>query len=534
MESASRVGDADSALGGSLSGRRVMIRKPWTAQPLYHANNCVIRRADLSHSRCGKIVVFLAILLPTLFGMLGFVIDGSRLMGAAGVCQHAADAAAVAAAAALARGDDGGIAELLAKECVQTHRSLDDAEVLVEIPPADGPYAGRTGYAAVRVSHHIPSLFIQALSGVPNRSVSARAVAGREASTTGAAIVVLDPTPPGISLPVIAGLSLPATPSLHLGGMEVLGIGRLNVDGAVLINTEWGGVDENGEPAGEAGFLSKALTCMPVLPLTKLKARDIRVVGGVDDERNYGSYVAGEDSPLRANALPVPDPLIDLPVPTVTADPTNITSTFRGGVTVVGLPFIGPPTTLRPGVYDYIQVISGKVTFQRGIYIIRGKNPLTNIPLQIIGGEVTADGVMFYITNSSGYSAASGTPDADDGDEAPSGPTLGTIPPSAVINAGLLGSRFSPLNSPGSPFHGILLYQRRADRRIMVIARDTLLTNGTFSGTVYAKWGHLVLTGMGTFDTRFVVGSMRFVNVLDCAIEPSSLLPPAEDIYLVE
>ncbi|OYW11848.1 MAG: hypothetical protein B7Z55_18855, partial [Planctomycetales bacterium 12-60-4] len=115
---------------------------------------------------------------------------------------------------------------------------------------------------------------------------------------------------------------------------------------------------------------------------------------------------------------------------------------------------------MQPGVYDYIQIVSGKVTFQKGIYVIRGKNPLTSIPLQIIGGEVTANGVMFYLTDSPSYSAASGTPDSDDGEDAPSGPTVGTILPSAVINAGLFGSRYTPLDAPGSPFHGMLLYQR--------------------------------------------------------------------------
>ncbi|MBI1346364.1 hypothetical protein GC163_08740 [bacterium] len=487
-----------------------------------------------SPRRAGKIIAFLILLLPTLFGILGLVVDGSLMMTESGVVQHAADAGAIAAAAALSRGEDASVAQQMAITCAQSHHGLSDANVLVNIPPANGPYAGVSGYAEVEVSRNVRSSFIQILNGIQSRTVSSQAVAGREAATEGAAIVVLDPDPPGISLPLIAGLTLPATPSLSLGGLEVLGIGQLDVDGAVLVNTDWGGVDENGDPAGEAMFLRGAITCMPLLPLTKLNAQDIRVVGGVDDERNYGAYDDGEDSPLRANALPVPDPLINLPVPTVSADPTNVNSTLRGGVIVAGIPLIGPPTVLRPGVYDYIQIVSGKVTFQKGIYIIRGKNPLTNIPLQIIGGEVTADGVMFYITNSTSYSAASGSPDASDGGTTPGNTTLGTVLPSVVMNVGLLGSKFTPLDSPGSPFHGMFLYQRRMDRRIIVISRDTLLTDGSFSGTIYAKWGHMVLAGMGTFDTRFVVGSMRFVNVFDCAVEPSSLLPPAEDVFLVQ
>lgn len=484
--------------------------------------------------RRGKVLVFLAVLLPMLLGVLGLVIDSSRLMTDANVVQHAADAGATAAAAALARGENANTAESIAIECVRSHDGLAGAGVLVEIPPAQGPYAGRSGFAEVRVTLDAPSLFIQVLNGIQRRSVSARAVAGREAATAGAAVVVLDPNPPGISLPAITGLTLPALPSTHLGGLEVLGFGKLEVDGAVLVNTEWGGVDENGDPAGKAMLLRAAVTATPLLPLTKLKARDIRVVGGVDNKRNYGPFVSGEDSPLRANALPVPDPLASLPVPTTVSDPVNVNPTNRGGVIVAGLPLIGLPTVLQPGVYDYIQIVSGRVTFQKGIYIIRGKNPLTNIPLQIIGGEVKAEGVMFYITNSSTYSASSGLPDNGDSNETPPGPTVGTILPSVVINAGLLGSKYTPLNSPGSPFHNMLIYQRRNDRRILVIARDTLLSNGEFGGTIYAKWGHLVTAGMGSFESRFVVGSMRFVNVLDCQIKPTTPLPPAYDVFLVQ
>ncbi|OYW11847.1 MAG: hypothetical protein B7Z55_18850 [Planctomycetales bacterium 12-60-4] len=187
--------------------------------------------------RSAKIIVFLVLLLPTLFGILGLVIDGGRLMTESGVTQHAADAGAIAAATALARGDDGSVAVGLAIDCVQSHHGLSDAHVLVDIPPTDGPYAGRSDYAEVRVSRDIRSVFIQVLGGVHSRSVSARAVAGREASTAGAAIVVLDPNPPAISLPVIPGITLPAVPTHHLGGMEVLGIGKLDVDGAVLVVT---------------------------------------------------------------------------------------------------------------------------------------------------------------------------------------------------------------------------------------------------------------------------------------------------------
>lgn len=486
-----------------------------------------------SRRRQGKVIVTLVLMLPMLFAVLGLVVDGSRLMSESSILQNAADAGAIAAAMGLSRGEPTATAIQRAMESVQTHQSLASAQVDVHIPPISGIYAGNGDYAEVKITRSILSPFMRVWNKIQSRSISASAIAGREASTAGAAVVVLDPAPPGIDLPPILGITLPTLPSVHLGGLEVLGVGRLSVNGAVLVNTRWSGVDEDGLPAGYGGGLRSAVTCMPLLPLTRLSATDLRVVGGVDNQKYYGPYEAGGDPPLQASRLPVADPLQSLPVPTTGSDPANVNVTNRGGVVMVGLPLLGPPTQLYPGVYDYIQILTGKVVFNKGIYIIRGKNPLTNIPLQIIGGEVKAEGVMFYITNSSNYSATTGAPDAGDGEAAPAS-TLGTNFPSAVINVGLLGSKFTPLNSPGSPFNGMFIFQRRADRRIMVIARDTLLTNGSFSGTIYSKWGHLVIAGMGSFDTRLVVGSMRFANILDCEIDPTSRLPAAKDVYLVQ
>lgn len=488
-----------------------------------------------THSdRRGKVTVLLLVCLPVVFGMLALVVDGSRLMTDASETQHVADAAALAAASALSRGDSIAVATQRALSAVQVENAQSDATVTVHIPPQSGPYAGKTQFAEVSVSRPIPMSFLAATNGSSQQSVRATAVAGADDSTAGAVIVVLDPNPPALSPPAVLGLTLPAMPSHHLGGLELLGLGVLKVDGAVLVNTDWGGVDEDRQPAGWAILDQNAVTCTPLVSLSKLRCRDLRVVGGVDDPDNYQNLIPGEAAPLTANAKPVPDPLLSVPVPTVTADPANVSSTLRGGVTVAGLPLIGPPTVLWPGVYDYLQILSGRVTLNPGVYIIRGSHPVTKIPLQIVGGEVTGEGVMFYITNTATYTPASGLPDANDGSYVPSATNLGTVLPSAVINAGLLGSRLTPIATPGSPYAGMLLFQRRADRRILVIARDTLLSNGSFSGTIYAKWGDAIFAGMGTVDARFVVGSLRIVNVLECTIAPTSLLPPARDVYLVQ
>ncbi|MDP1797097.1 MAG: pilus assembly protein TadG-related protein [Planctomycetaceae bacterium] len=493
----------------------------------------MMRKSDCHSSRRGKVTVLLVLLLPAVFGTLALVVDGSRLMSDSGQIQHIADAAAVAAAASLSRGDSVAIATQRAITTVQVDNGLSSASVTVHIPPQTGVYAGQDKFAEVTVNRIIPMSFLRAVNGESQQSVSATAVAGLNDATAGAAIVVLDPDPPAIDLPPVLGLTLPTMPSHHLGGLEVLGVGAVKVDGAVLVNTDWGGVDEDGSPAGWSLVERNAVTCTPLVSLSKLRSRDLRVVGGVDNPNNYTHFISGEPSPLRANAKPVPDPLISVPVPTVAADPTNVSSTLRGGVTVVGIPLIGLPTVLSPGVYEYIQIVSGRVTLNPGVYIIRGSHPVTKIPLQIIGGEVTGNGVMFYITNSAAYSPTSGLPDSGDGSTTPAATGLGTVLPSAVINIGLLGSNLTAIGG-SSPYAGLLIFQRRADRRILVIARDALLSDSVFNGTVYAKWGDTVFAGMGTVQARFVVGSLRFANLLDCTIAPTSLLPPAQDVFLVQ
>lgn len=452
------------------------------------------------------------------------------------VAQHLADAAATAAANALANGQSMSDATNAAITFANSYNGAGSASVDVQIPPADGAYAGQAGFAQVRVSIPVPTVFMQTVGASSLNTVDATAVAGTKDSTGGAAIVILDPDPPGITLPTIAGITLPATPSLVLGGLEILGLGKVTVNGAVLVNNRWGGFDQNGNKVGEPSLLllRAAVTATPLLPLTAMESTDLRVTGGVDYPNLYQNVDPGKSTPLRANQKPVPDPLASLPVPTVSADPVHVDSTLRGGVSIISLPLIGPPTTLSPGVYEYIQILAGNVTLQSGVYIIRNAHPLTGIPLQIVAGTVTGNGVMFYITPNANYSAASGMPDAaDPATSAPSFALTGGLI-SATINVGLLGSQLTPLNGTGSVYDQILIFQNRSDRRIMVLTGNILTTNGGFAGTVYSKWGHTIFGGMGTYDARFVVGSLRFLNILGVTFTPSQLLPAAKDVYLVQ
>jgi hypothetical protein len=476
----------------------------------------------------------LVIALPTLCGLIGLVVDGGLLLSAARQLQHVADSASTAAAIEKKNGQTNSEAQRVAEHFVHDHNRLTNATVTLNCPPSSGPYAGSSGYVEIIIDDQTPTYFIHVLGGANVRNVSARSVAGYESSTAGAAIVVLDPDPPAFNLSTISiSPLLPSFPAI-VGGLEALGAGNITVDGAVLVNTEWGGKDENGQDVGETKGVLGTSHAISATPVSRLLARDIRVVGGVDDPNHYGPLDASDPSPLKAGRLPVPDPLGNLPVPTMAVDSQNVKDTMYGGVSVNAVPLIGTPVTLQPGVYDWIEVNSGIADFMPGIYVVRGVNPITQLAINVVGGQVRANGVMFYITDSAGYTPASGAPDNSDGESTAPFPSLASSLPSALINVGLLGSSFSGLNAPGSPFHGMLIYQRRHDRRPIILVQENLIGAGQLRGTIYSKWGHLVLAGKGTYEARIVVGTLRLLALLDMNVQPGELLPPAEDVYLVE
>jgi hypothetical protein len=482
-------------------------------------------------ARQGKVLVMLAILLPSLCGIAGLVFDGGLMMDARRNLQHAVDAATTAAATDLSLGKSAATATATATDFVKVANELSDAAVTVHVPPIQGPFAGRSGYIEVEAERTYEYRFMKILNGVTEHTIYARAVAGVDDVTVGAAVVVLDHDPTQLS--VLGVASLPVLPTIT-AGFEIEGAGDFLVDGAVLVNTRWGGIDENGDPAGDGPGPPYGVACTPVLPLTALRARDIRVAGGVDNPDNYTHFVSGEDSPLQANRLPVADPYESLPVPTVSSDPDNVSSVTRGGVTVTGLPLIGPPITLQPGVYEYIRVTSGVANFSPGVYVIRGKDPVTQMSLSMIAGTVNAQGVLFYITDSASFDGVSGAPDSSDADTTPAGGGISSLLPSVLIQAGLSGSGISGLADSDSQFDGMVIYQRRHDRRPIVIAHQNLIGGGSFSGAVYAKWGHVVFVGNGIYDARFACGTMRVLTLFDSTLAPSQLFPPARDVLLVE
>ncbi|HWL09986.1 MAG TPA: pilus assembly protein TadG-related protein [Planctomicrobium sp.] len=498
----------------------------------------------LQPERAGYVLILVAVALPTIFCVIGLVIDSSLLMVRYRQLQSLADVASTTAARELSRGKSVNQAKTAAINSVREQNGMMEGDVTVEIPPVSGPFSGKMNYVAVNISRGYDTYFMRIIPGSSTKVVRTRAVAGMEDATAGTVIALLDPDPTPITVTGLPlGIGTLSLPHIQLGALELLGIGQLRVQGAVIVNAGWGRVDENGQAVGDSVLPPYGISCTPLLPLTKLLATDVRVSGGVDRVSNYGNIQSGGASPLTANRMPVPDPLRNLPVPTVSVDSRNVNATLRGGRTIIalpgipllpGLPLLNNPTILEPGVYEWIEVVSGQVIFRPGVYIIRNVNPLTGIALSVVGGQITAEGVMFYITSNTNYSAITGGADAAEGQTPPPPLNQTTLLPSVVINLALLGSSYSGLNDSGSPFHGITIYQQRHSRKPMVLVAEQLLGPASISGMIYSKWGQLIFAANGNYDLRIVAGTARIVNVLQTTLSPSQKLPPATDVFLVQ
>jgi Flp pilus assembly protein TadG len=494
--------------------------------------------------RRGVVLVWFALLVTVLLGMLGLVIDAGMLLAAHRQAHNMADAAALAAATDKMRGQSDATATATAVQYVRNYNTIgptsfaNTPDPVVNIPPAVSlHYAGDPNYVEVIASSTLNTFFIHLLPGVNRQqTIAARAVAGFELVSAGEGVAVLDPD---------------ARP-----GLRVDGGGRLVVRGLVVDNSEGGGVDEYGNPIdnGNNGYSASVGGTLND-PTTGIYAKDIRTVGGVDDPAFYQNIEPDGPSPLKTGQLPFPDPFINLPTPT---EALGVDATPRGSPAATnqnlmlndpsGLNYVetdsatGAETmVLHPGIYDEISITGGNVRFFPGIYVIAAKKSNQNV-LKITGGNVTAQGVMFYNTGHT-YSPSTGAPDRNDGSNPPpsnykfeDGSTVGSI----QINAGM---QFSPLDTtnpdfpygqyvnpvvggeigegtpgpiPSSEFDGFLFYQRRRNAQPMEVSGNA--ADGLLEGTLYAKWSNASITGQGTYDAQFVVGSMKISGQGDITI----------------
>ncbi|WP_237607158.1 pilus assembly protein TadG-related protein [Roseimaritima sediminicola] len=568
-------------------------------------------------------LVTLAVLLPTLLTIIGLIFDGGMMTTQQMDQQHVTDAAALAAAVDIRTNESQRVNATAASSFGRLPR-MDGVVVETFCPPRSGRYAGDSRYVEVLGETRYQTSMMSMFSGYRASSLRSRAVAGVAPSGPGAALVVLDPLPAPLSiadwtsllqntthpefldaagetldllgvlehLPLLSAVldgllqqqltdcllqtvtetwdllvtrCVPIALPALTAGLEIEGLGSLTVEGAVHVNNRWGGVDECGERAGIGPALPAAVACMPLVPTTRLITPQIRVVGGVDDPRNYRPLDPAADPPLRANQLPVPDPLADLSAPTTsgvragdvvavavdTKAAELLLDRLSGALSVLLRPVFDTvrpllhrrltQVTLHPGVYDSLTVLApgGGAVLQPGVYVIRGKNPATGLSLCLLG-PVHAEGVLFCIQDPghgrAGHDGLLGPePAGSASTEPPPRPHAVDLLPSVVIAPLLPGGRLTGLQDPDSPYRDMLIYQQRSDRRPILLEGQHLVGGGDLSGTVYAPWGHVSLvSGAARHDLRIVSGTARVLTVGDTTLAPQSLFRPAEDVVLVE
>jgi Flp pilus assembly protein TadG len=418
-----------------------------------------------------------ALLLPLLLGMVGLAIDGGLLLATLRQTQNAADAAALAAAVDVLNGATVSNAQATGKSYVTTYNSMSNATVTINIPPTSGPHSGSRHYAEAIISYPYKTSFIQLLKVGQNQTVTARAVAGYEVVTSGEGVITLDTNPQGGK------------------GLQVSGGASLSVNGGVI-------VDATGNAA------------LDVSGGGTVSAQQVTVSGGTSGASNVQSYPSGGGpSPLVDNTgVDVPDPLASLAVPTTSTGVTNTFYSYNSATNTwstaasaqnisISMPSSGTTVTIPPGIYGAITINGsggGTVNFQSGgIFVLEGGK--TNaLDITASSGTINGNGIMFYDTAST-YDPTTGT----DGN---SGAKYGGI------NISSSGVNFSPLTS--GPYSGMVIFMDRSNtgNSTALISIQGGSSGAQVTGTTYAPTASLSISGSGSWNSQFIVGSMSITG----------------------
>lgn len=327
-----------------------------------------------NHKRRGTVAVFVAVCSLVLLSMVALSLDGGVLQDKKRQAQATADAAAMAAAASLFENypknqgaDPGGLASQAAFNFAKENGFNNDGTnsvVVVNLPPASGPYKGLSGYVEVIVTWYQQRAFSRVFGADPI-PVRARAVA------RGVWVV------PNIGVIVLAYTGK--------GTLNSQGNGAFTETGApVIVNSN------NSSAAIDTGN-------------GVLKAPEFDITGGFTSSGNGQLVTQPTPGNINLGVHPTPDPLAYLPVP----DPPP-----AGTISKVSLGQGNFQYTLGPGTYHNLPNFSqgDVVIFQQASAGNGGIFYLANGGFNSQGATIKMD------TNTSGgmmmYNAGTGTSDA--------------------------------------------------------------------------------------------------------------------------
>jgi len=143
----------------------------------------------------GQAIVMVALSSMTMLFAVGLAIDAGQLFSARRTMQEAADAGAYAAAVVLYQGGTVAQARAAAIGDIQRNAYVHGGDggltnVIVNTPPASGPYTGYATYAEVIINTYVRTALVPGQSTL--NFVQVRAVAGAEPLNNGYAIMSLE------------------------------------------------------------------------------------------------------------------------------------------------------------------------------------------------------------------------------------------------------------------------------------------------------------------------------------------------------
>jgi hypothetical protein len=464
-------------------------------------------------ARRGAYLVLFVATMVILLGVLALIHDVALVHYTTRMCQNAADAAALAGGRKLADGKSASAARSKASEYLITHHQMNSVRDDIKCPPGSGAYSGVRGYIQVTARKEISPLLLRAPSFWNSPFVvQASAVAGDE-------YFVPDP--------VFSTLNPNARPGLSVSPTSVF-----RVFGRIAVNSEGGGLDENGIPINN-GSTGTAISVGLTTADKGIYAEMIDAVGGVDRLVGLKPLDPEGYAPLRTRIPAIADPYINLPTP---MQSNGVDIRFRGSVTVTsttvlglsgdvsgqnriathsesiagGLYQVAPgDVVLHPGVYGRLWISGGRVFLIPGIYVLSPRSTFFE-SIRINGGSVTAEGIMFYTTGEN-FNATTGEPDIYDlATSPPETPTTNFMPTSMI--AGLqatpidtnrynYGALYSGARNISSSFNGIVFYQRRHNTEQLLLTGNN--TQAGLMGTVYGKWMPLRISGAAKYGAKF-------------------------------
>jgi Flp pilus assembly protein TadG len=418
----------------------------------------------LGEGDIGQTAVILVLGFTVLAGCLGLAIDTGLFFVAKRNVQIAADAAAVAGAldykynATVSTAQSTGQAAATANGVTN---GTNGASVTINVPPANGPYAGTTGFVEAIVSEPASTYFFKMLK-LGSVTVSARAVAG-SGNVSGC----------------VWALAKSGT------DVSVTGSGSFSASNCTLYDD------------------SSSSNALTLTGSGSISAKNIAIVGSYKDTGSGSIH----PNPPTTGIAPAADPLANIPTPTVSTGTcsSNCTKSFSGSSN----------NSIGPGTYNSISNTgSGTLTLTPGNYIINGNLSNTGSGNLVLGagnytitGSFTTSGSGALTLGAGNYTVQGNLSLTGSGALTGIGVTFFTQGSTAVTGSGSMD-----LEAPTSgTYDGVMFFQDRSDTQTMSLTGSG---GATFKGIVYAAAAPVTLTGSGSWniDADFITDSITLTG----------------------